>query len=105
MVYALEFPLLDDIKDMPDILAGKTKPPNAKMLPHKNPIAIFATKLHKKSMKYYMKVVAIQVDSKKGKIQFFSFLLLRNSICIIRWVTFVILYPLSFIVRVEKLFT
>ena len=87
MVYVLEFPLLDGMTDMPDILEGKTKPPGVKMLPHVNPIAIFATKLGKKSQKYKMKVVAIQVDSKKGNLAL-RFLFEQFNILFIRYNNF-----------------
>ena len=50
---------------MPDLFPDAK--PNAKMLNHQNPIAIFASGFNKKRRKYKMKVVAIQTDSYRSE--------------------------------------
>ena len=72
LVYVVEFPILNGIPDMPDLLAKKTKP-NAKMRQDTNPIAIFAVK-EKRGKENEVKVVAIQIDNKPSKIQLLIFL-------------------------------
>ena len=81
-LYVVEFPLLEGIPSIQDFFF-KFVNPSSKMLKHKNPIAIFASEFNRKTRQYEMKVVAIQTDSHKSKLQFKVFISCHDLILIL----------------------